>query len=207
MFNYTTAPAAEYTTFEKTSQASNIRIGDVVEGRTVAAIKAGPKRVSLFDADGKRFGYFLTDQEVTYTTRQQTGESAEAQTRFRANRLLDRLLSQTGEQVTEALAKVTEQITNHGMATTWSMQDLQSAQVQHKVWHTLATHRDNVAAKGNEDGKDLLDLAREVAESYTRDIMSHTASSMSRSTSLYSNLVEDMELQAKPDFVARTRGY
>lgn len=200
--------AAETTPVEMNIAASLVRKGDLIATRAnglkrIAEIKVGTTRVTARDSAGARLLYVMVDDMVDIVREVETEESVERRVNERLTTRYESMMANAQESTAAALADVTREVTENGAASHWELERLMVAQTENRIWKHVAA-----VLEDNETAENIIDAVGIVARQYERDIVRSASRRMSRSTSMTSNLVEDIEIETKAEFLELvTRGY
>lgn len=162
--------------------------------------KVGTKWVYLTDADDKLIAELPVGVEVEVERELETPESSDARKRVYNNqKLAEKIVTKRAE------LKAAQRLFNEHMDTgyepsysRWS--DLMRAEAEQWVWNGFA-----VAAENWDEG-DLVDLANKQAEQMTRELIgTHAHRALSKSTSIMSNLLDEVRRESMAHFIEDVR--
>ena len=85
----------------------------------------------------------------------------------------------------------------HGRASHSAIENVMTSQTERFVWDTLAAH----AEMNTDPEADLVSIYTEMVEEVQQEINRTAGRRLSRSTSVMSNLMADIEMEAKVEFV------
>lgn len=194
-------PEPETEAVKETVKVEDVALGDQVDAGTITEKKVGTKWVYLTvqGPTSSHKGEFLRGTEVKVLREKETKESQKARDRARRNRALQQWILGRRGPLDRALEKFNANMAAYDHA---DPESVLVAQADHKILARFAH-----AAEGNFTGaKDLVELrdafVAELVEYLVSDLR-HRA--LSRSTSVISNLLEDVEREATARFIEQHR--
>lgn len=182
-----------------TIKAEHAKAGDVFKAKPVTAVKVGRKWVYVTVAtdNGGTSHELPIGAEIEVVRNIETEESKRAGNRTWANREICKKAAKRTEAVEETLAEVTDQIANHGYANEWAMANLLSAQADLKI------HNEFVGFATRNDFEDAVAAKQAFVGWLTDRVLAAAVNyrAISRSTSVVSNVMEDLEREAVGRFI------
>lgn len=191
---HTARPGFEIKTVETTVE--NVRKGDIIGGATagwkVETVKVGTKWVELRDADGKLIVRTEVGAQIDVEREIETEESIKARETARATKQLQEMVDGSQADVDRALKSYTEYVTNNPFNIS-DPSGVMMAQASHHELQRIASILD-----GNDKASTLLEAAEIWKRQTVKDLTGRFSTrALSRSTSVMSNLSEDIEREAK----------
>lgn len=194
---------SEYDFAELEMSAKAVKVGDLLNNGTVTAVKTGRKWAYLtvqFPTLTKVVEIEL-NEVIRVSRRTQTQASVLADRRVYANRVIAKRVTERAEGTDEALANVAHEISEYGAAGYNSLSNLMAEQAKRALLNEFV----GFATRQPDLFEDAYAAKLAFIEVVKDRLASDSFRALSRSTSVVSNLLDDVRRETELRFVADSR--
>ncbi len=184
-----------------------MRKGDTLfdASRVVETVKTGPKWTELLDAEGKRILRLPKESIVMRQREVETKDSQVAIHRVRKNRSLLVGILSAKDNVQAALQNLNDTVEQYGYATESALSTLLKAQADMKVWGDFSRMANGEGAEKRQE-KDLYDSMKTFSKHLGEKLIEGAQyNALSRSTSVLTNIMNDVDREAAARFIENAR--
>ena len=170
--------------------------------KPAAEVKTGTKWTHITDKNGATILRVERDAIVKVLRRHETAESREAYRRAERNRRLCEQLTTYGQSLERARRKLDKELDEYHYVDYSALGDLMEAQAERRLWARFEATVNHFQKKDDFTG-DLVDVFDEYAEGLKQQLVEkYRHRSLSRSTSIVSNLLQDVETEVIASFLS-----
>lgn len=201
---------AEYEDFSVQINAKYAMKGDRFEGGNAefGKITNGHKYTTIFDKDGRQLWRGELYDIITVVRTRETSESRERTRRVDSNRRIIREVQKADldRRLNAAVEKIQKEVSEYHFVDDRYVGSLLTAQAERRVWAHFLQAAEYVQTSDDHTGDPVSFLEEYLNELKNQLIKQYPYNrALSRSTSVLSNLYEDVEAEAIADFIDGTK--